>query len=337
MVSIKDISASCGVSVSTVSKALNDHSDVSRERKEQIRKVAKEMGYLPNSSARTLKTNRSSNIGVLFVDEAKSGLTHDFFASVLDSFKAAVESKGYDITFIRSKKTDTNDMTYLEHSRYRGFDGVIIACVNFQDAEVVELMQSEIPVVTIDFTYNNIPSVLSNNIKGMADLTQYAIDMGHRRIAYIYGEDSSVTTNRLSGFYITLEKNGIKIPEEYAVRGKYRSMKTSKAATLELLDLEEPPTCIFYPDDYACFGGINALKERGLSYPEDISIAGFDGIVVAKYLEPRITTIIQNTAMMGACAADKLIKLIEKPKTTIIDQITIDTEIYKGKSIKRIG
>ena len=102
-------------------------------------------------------------------------------------------------------------MTYLEHSRYRGVDGVVIACVNFVEPEVVELMQSSIPTVTIDYTFNKTIAVLSNNMEGMSALTQYAVDMGHRRIAYLYGEDSVVTSTRLSGFYITLEKNGIKV------------------------------------------------------------------------------------------------------------------------------
>lgn len=97
-------------------------------------------------------------------------------------------------------------MTYLEHSRYRGVDGVVIACVNFVEPEVVELMQSSIPTVTIDYTFNKTIAVLSNNMEGMSALTQYAVDMGHRRIAYLYGEDSVVTSNRLSGFYITMEK-----------------------------------------------------------------------------------------------------------------------------------
>lgn len=93
MVSMKDISVRCGVSVATVSKALNDHKDIGGETKERIRQAAKEMGYSPNSAAKSLKTNRTYNLGVLFVDEAMSGLTHDYFANVLDSFKRTVEER----------------------------------------------------------------------------------------------------------------------------------------------------------------------------------------------------------------------------------------------------
>ena len=116
MVSLKDISEACNVSVATVSKALNNQSDISEKTKARIQKVAKEMGYYPNSAAKALKTNRTWNLGVLFADEAQSGLTHDYFANVLDSFKRTAEQRGYDITFINCCKTRGNKMTYLEHT-----------------------------------------------------------------------------------------------------------------------------------------------------------------------------------------------------------------------------
>jgi DNA-binding LacI/PurR family transcriptional regulator len=136
VVSIKDISIKCGVSVATVSKALNNHSDIAEATKENIKKAAKEMGYFPNSFARALKTNRTYNLGVLFVDEAHSGLTHEYFANVLDSFKVEAEKNGYDVTFI-NKHMGQKNMSYYEHSKYRGVDGVVIACINFSDPDVL--------------------------------------------------------------------------------------------------------------------------------------------------------------------------------------------------------
>ena len=180
MVSMKDISAVCGVSIATVSKALNDHKDIGEETKEHIKQVAKEMGYSPNSAARTLKRGRTKNLGVLFVDDEQSGLTHDYFAHVLDSFKRTAEERGYDITFINCCKTRAGRMSYLEHSRYRGFDGVVIACVDFEDPEVEELVRSDIPVVTIDHLFHNRSSIISDNIKGIRDLVHYVYEMGHR-------------------------------------------------------------------------------------------------------------------------------------------------------------
>lgn len=336
MVSIKDVANACGVSVSTVSKALNNHKDVSESKKDYIKSVAKELGYAPNSSARALKTNKSHNIGVLFMDQAQSGLTHDYFANVLDAFKTTAEKNGYDITFIISNADGSSPMTYLEHCRFRGFDGIIIACVDFRDTEVQELMQSNFPVVIIDYIYSRTISILSDNMKGMKMLTQHAIDNGHRKIAYFYGEDSMVTADRLSGFYITMEENKIPVNDAYIKEAKYRNTELAEKLTLEVLAMDDKPTCILYPDDYSAFGGINAIRKLGLRIPEDISIAGFDGINLAMQLEPKLTTVVQNSRRIGECAAEKLISLIEHPRTTVIDQTVIDTELAVGKTISKI-
>ena len=103
MISMKELAQHCGVSVATVSKALNDQNDIGESTKNKIKKAAVKLGYYPNAAARSLKTNRSYNIGVLFVDEANSGLTHEYFAAVLEGFKVEAEKQGYDITFINSR------------------------------------------------------------------------------------------------------------------------------------------------------------------------------------------------------------------------------------------
>lgn len=337
MVSLRDISEVCGVSVATVSKALNDQNDISEETKLRIQQTAKKMGYLPNSAAKALKTNRTWNLGVLFVDEAQSGLTHDYFAHVLDSFKRTAEKRGYDITFINSCKTRTNRMSYLEHTRYRGFDGVVIACIDFGDPEVVELIGSDVPVVTIDHIFNNRTAIISDNVKGMRDLFTYIYDRGHRRIAFIHGADSAVTKNRMSSFYKTAEKFGIEIPDEYVKEAAYRNTRETYERTKELLELPDPPTCILFPDDVASFGGMNAIKEKGLSIPGDISIAGYDGIELGQYMEPRLTTLKQDTEQMGRKAAEELISLIEHPKSTVIQQIIVEGGVLSGGTINVIG
>lgn len=338
MVSMKDISAVCGVSIATVSKALNDHSDIGKETKANIRKVAKEMGYSPNSAAKALKTNRTYNLGVLFSDMARSGLTHDYFSHVLDSFKRAAEGQGYDITFINSSSVSGRKMSYLEHSRYRGFDGVVIACIDFEDPGVGELIrESDIPVVTIDHMFNNRIAIISDNIKGMRDLVRYIYDMGHRRIAYIHGADSAVTQSRLLSFYKTTEELGITVPDLYIKEAAYRDSQAAHLRTEELLGLKQPPTCIIYPDDFSSFGGINAIKERGMRIPDDISVAGYDGIRIARHIEPQLTTLKQDTEKIGQYAAEQLINLIERPKTTLIQQVIVKGEVFPGKSVKKIN
>lgn len=337
MVSLKDISKVCGVSVATVSKALNNHTDIGEDTRKYIKKVAKEMGYSPNLSARALKTNKTYGIGVLFMDEATSGLTHDHFAGVLDSFKRAAEKSGYDITFINCCREREDRMTYLEHSRYRGFDGVMLACIDFNDPEVLELVQSDIPVVTIDHIFNSRIAVISDNVSGIRELLEFIYRRGHRRIAYIHGADSAVTKNRVSSFYKTAEMLGLEVPDEYIREAAYRDTATTYAVTNRLLDLPEPPTCIIFPDDFAAFGGINAIRERGLRIPEDISVAGYDGIPAARHLEPQLTTVRQDAEQIGCVAAKQLISLIERPKMTVVEQIIIPGILLEGKSVADIS
>lgn len=338
MVSMKDIAVACGVSIATVSKALNGHNDIGKETKELVRKTAKEMGYFPNSSARALKMNRSYNFGVLFVDEARSGLTHDYFVSILESFKITAEKHGYDITFINGSKQRKDRMSYLDCCRYKGVDGVAIACINFDDPEVIELIQSDMPIVTIDHLFNNKIDISSDNAKGMADLVTYIYECGHRKIAFIHGKDTStVTQARLSSFYKTAEELGLSIPDEYIMEAPYRDTEATAKVTELLLNLSDPPTCIIFPDDFASIGGINVIKSRGLSIPEDVSVAGYDGIRVTKFIDPLLTTINQATGEMGRMAAEKLIDLVEKPRTTLIEHIIIPGELEKGESIKKLN
>lgn len=334
MVSMKDISNACHVSVATVSKALNDRGDISKETKERICQIAKEMGYLPNSSARALKTNRSYNLGVLFADEARSGLTHSYFSHVLESFRQEAEKNGYDITFINNRAND-GTFSYYEHSRYRGVDGVVIACVNFESEEVQELMNGDLPVVTIDYVINNQTCILSDNVQGMEELVSYIIACGHTKIAYIHGADSAVTQNRIATFRHVMEKHGIEVPASYIKEGVYHAPEVSAGLTEELLSLQERPTCIIYPDDFSCFGGINVIQRSGMKIPQDISVAGYDGQRIAQVIEPRITTYKQNTEELGRLAAKKLIERIEKPESSVIERVAVKGKLIRGKSVRR--
>ncbi len=337
MVSLKDIAKACGVSIATVSKALNGYKDVGAEKREEISRVAKELGYLPNSSARALKTNRTYNLGILFSDEARSGLTHDYFNSILESFKVTAESKGYDITFTSCNQVAGRKMSYLEHSLYRGLDGVVIACIDFEKEETQELIRGNLPIVTIDYVYDDRISVVSDNKTGMTELVKFVCNNGHRKVAYVHGDNTSVTRTRLSCFYRVMAEYGVDVPDEYIKEGSYRNVDVAAKLTRELLDLDEPPTCIMYSDDLAAMGGMNVIRERGLSVPNDISIVGYDGNRLAEIVDPKLTTMKQDTTTIGRVAAEELIHLIEQPKLTLIESIIVPGILMPGGSVKNLN
>ena len=333
MVSMKDIARACGVSVATVSKALNGQPDIGEETRTRVCEAAQKMGYMTNSAARALKTNRTYHIGVLFVDERQSGLAHEYFSTMLESFKAEAEAHGYDITFI-NHNVGGKPTSYLQHCRYRGVDGVVIACVDFTDPRVRELAESDLPLVTVDHVFNNRLAVVSDNVQGMETLVRYAYGKGHRKIAFLHGEKTSVTQNRLVGFFRACEELGLEIPEEYVRESAFHNPDRCAQATLALMNLPERPTCILFPDDYSYVGGMNALRQMGIRVPEDVSVMGYDGIHLARVIG--LTTYWQDNREIGRIAAERLISLIEHPKTTLVDRIMVSGRLLEGTTVKEL-
>ena len=333
MVSMKDIARACGVSVATVSKALNGQPDIGEETRTRVCEAAQKMGYMTNSAARALKTNRTYHIGVLFVDERQSGLAHEYFSTMLESFKAEAEAHGYDITFI-NHNVGGKPTSYLQHCRYRGVDGVVIACVDFTDPRVRELAESDLPLVTVDHVFNNRLAVVSDNVQGMETLVRYAYGKGHRKIAFLHGEKTSVTQNRLVGFFRACEELGLEIPEEYVRESAFHNPDRCAQDTLALLNLPERPTCILFPDDYSYVGGMNALRQMGIRVPEDVSVMGYDGIHLARVIG--LTTYWQDNREIGRIAAERLISLIEHPKTTLVDRIMVSGRLLEGTTVKEL-
>ena len=333
-VSIRDLAAKCRLSVSAVSKALNNYPDISEETRALVLKTAQEIGYFPNASARTLKTNRSLNVGVLFEANSPSGMTHPFFSSLLESFKAEAEQRGYDLTFIN--RNLRSGMSYLEHCRYRNMDGVAMICADYNNEDVLALVNSDIPTVIIDNPMENQPCILSENRSGMYALTRHTVSLGHRKIAYVYGELCFVTDERIAGYKNALKDNGIEVRNDYLIPSAFDNPKEAQAAFRTVMNLPDPPTCILMPDDTSAITAIQTAKSMNLSVPGDISIGGYDGVRLSLMFSPVLTTVKQDTAIMGKTAADELISLIEKQSSGINKTITVPGMLVPGESIGKI-
>ena len=332
MVSMKEIARSCGVSVATVSKALSDKADISKATRDRVRKVAEEMGYTLNASARALKTNRTYNIGVLFVDSMAAGLAHEYFSEILESFKKAAEENGYDITFINNRFAGM-DSTYLMHCKYRNFDGVVVISADFKDPQILELVDSDVPVVTIDYSYNNCSSVISDNTKGLRELVKYAFARGHRRIAFIHGEMTDVTKKRMMGFYSACKELGIPENDDMVIEGKYHDIDLSYLSTKRLLSMEKGPTCIIFPDDYSLIGTVSRLAEEKYSLLDNVSVMGYDGIKMAQFMG--LTTYQQDAVSLGRIACKRLIDAIED-STGICEHSVVAGRLIEGGTVKQI-
>ena len=331
-VTIRDLAKHVGLSMSAVSKALNGYSDVSESTRKAVIKAARELNYTPNVHARALKSKRSYNLGVLFSDDSQSGLTHPFFSVVLESFKKEAEERGYDITFI-GHRIGGGRITYLDHCRSRELDGVCIANTDFSVEEVQMLIQSELPLVTIDNPFPGRGCVLADNRGGMTQLMEYVIGCGHRKIGYIHGPASAVTDLRISAFLETAARYGLQVPPEYLGQCAYNEPQSCYEAAERMIRLENRPTCILVSDDYSSSGALQAARAASLRVPEDLSVAGYDGIGWLSNFFPRLTTVDQDADRIGQTAACLLIDQIEgaPPETR-----TIPARLIPGGTVRKV-
>ena len=328
MVKLKDIAEVCGVSIATVSRVLNGLTEGNGRNAVYIRQVAREMGYYPNVAARTLKSGRSCNIGILYEDR----MNHEYFSQVIDSLRKCAVERGYDLTFL-SKAPAENGGNYYDHARQRNLDGVVIIQADFNNAEVIHLAGSDLPTVVIDHGYEGCDCVMSDNFSSMEQLVRAAYDLGHRRIASIQGEMGTVTRNRVSGFYRICAELGLRVPEEYMPEAHFHNPAACAQAVEKLLECPETPTCILCPDDYSCLGALEMLKGRGLRVPEDISLIGYDGIRMAQMMHPHLTTYCQNAEKIGEEALKLLLEAVETPEQHQTRQIPVRGTMLTGETL----
>ena len=338
MTTLKEIAVRCGCSVATVSKALNGMPDIGAETTQRIQQIAREMGYVPNAAARTLKTHRSHTIGMMLFLHEENVWLHDHFARVAAGIHQELEAAGYDATPV----TCTSERMmgrYLEYCRHRGYDGVVVMSGAFQEKGLQELINSSIPLVVIDHAFPHRSAILMDHARGMADLVEHVYRKGHRRIAYIYGsfdEENSVGEIRLNAFQSVTRQLGLSIPPEYIKPAAYRDLASSARATCEFMALPVPPTCILYPDDQAYVGGMHALMDMGLRIPQDISVAGYDGIPLSRFLRPRLTTVVQDGEAAGRAAGRELLNAIRASRSFTPQHIVLPCTLLEGETVAEI-
>ena len=331
VVRLKDIARACGVSAATVSRALNGVPRVSREQAELICRTAKEMGYYPNAAARTLKTSRSNNIGILYEDR----LDHEYFSSLLNALRREAEGRGYDLTIISRDETGSAD-NYYEHARKRNLDGVIVIQADFDSAGVIRLATSAIPSVIIDHMYTGCDCVGSDNRASVEKLVRYAYSLGHRRIAFITGQQGAVGRERLAGYYKVCAELGVRVPEKYVRSGGFHDPQVCLRIIREFLAEDDRPSCVLCPDDYSCLGAVSALKDDGIGVPEDLSLIGYDGIGIGQMVRPRLTTYRQDTDRIAHEAVGLLLEAVERPEDHRHRQIVAEGTLIAGETVREL-
>lgn len=337
-ITIKDIARQCGVGVSTVSRAINNHPDINPETKTMIMQVINESGFVPNNSARNLKRTDAKCIAVLV-----KGITNPFFSSMIKIIEEEIRKKRYTMVLqhVEYYEDEVNVALQLEkEKRLRGviFLGGIFAhskekLANLHIPYIFTTIGSAAPKSISKTSYSNLAV---DDRKESYRMTEYLIGLGHRDIAILTAESElrSIGKLRLQGYREALEDKKIPV-KEALIRSviediEHYSMENGYLTTKKLLEEKLPFTAIYATSDSLAVGACRALREAGLKVPEDVSVAGFDGIELGKYYNPSITTMKQPVEDMAYTAIGLLFDIISGKKAH--EHIVFEAELIERES-----
>lgn len=311
-VTLKDISQRVGKSVPTVSRALAGFDDISPQTRELVQRVAAEMGYEPNITARNLQKQRTDTLALILPSANTLRFSDPFFSEFLSGIVEYIAQFGYDLN-ISTTDTEDEHETYLRHLRSRRFDGFIVVRTKLQDARIDLLREHDVPFVAFGQTEvnNDFHLVDEDGRFGVKQVVDHLVGLGHTRLACI-AEPTNLTKShhRVQGFIDGLLAHNIPVNPELIIETNFRQRSGRQAAKL-LLELPEPPTALVACNDLLALGAMGAVQEHGLTVGKDISITGFDDILLSEYAHPPLTTVHQPASDMGAKVAEMLLNLID--------------------------
>lgn len=339
MITIYDIAKKTGYSATTISKALSGTGTISEKTRAYIREVANEMGYYPNQTARTLSTKQSNLIGVIFEDRyMKKGFSHPLFSYILNSFQEELEEEGYDLIFLSNKIAGIKG-SYLQHSKYRNVDGILIVTSAHDTNQMTQIAESDIPAVSVNDFIDGISTVVSANLAGAETIMEYVCSLGHKRIAYISGpinNYSKAAEERKEGYINCHNRHGMEVDPQLIEDANFWYPDAGYAAMNRLLDRTNDFTAVFASNDTLAAGVVRAITERGLRIPEDLTVVGFDGDELSGSLNPPLTTMKQNAFEIGRTAAKLLLQKIKNNDKTA-EIIRIPVGLIERSSCARIN
>jgi LacI family transcriptional regulator len=319
MTNIHDIAAQIGVSVATVSRALNGSPEVSDATRDRVLQLARELDYTPSAAARTLVRRRSHVVGVILeTGPGHPDLLHPFFQEVLVGLQHGAGERGYDLLLFASEQPGNGfggSHSYARRAEHHGIGGVVVMGFDGEHPEMRKLIEADIPCVAVDSDLGGprCGLVASDNREAAVTAVTHLHGLGHPRIATITGAlETRPAAERLAGYRDAIEQLELDAREDYVAEGDYYAESGYEAA-LRLLALDAPPTAIFAASDMMAAGVLQAAHERGVRVPDELAVVGFDDIAVAALLQPALTTVRQEKEKLGRAAAEGLIQMIEDP------------------------
>lgn len=308
-VTMKDIAKIAGVSVNTVSRALNDKPEINEDTKRRIKQIASELNYTPNSIAASLASRKSKTIGLIIPD-----ICDPFFAQQARGVEDTAKKEGYSVILLNTDEISEAELDAVETLRSIRVAGMLLTSVFSRTEHIENLKKQKVPLVLLNRRCQEIDTdyVINNNEKGAYKATKHLIKLGHKRIGVILGPQRITSVqDRYAGYMKAMDEAGIEKSAEYVVCGENFKPDTGELLAEQLLQNNPRPTAILAYCDSLAMGAYAAARKRGLSIPEDLALVGYDDIPYAKYFEIPLTTIAQPAYKMGEVACKIILEKIK--------------------------
>lgn len=333
-VSLKDLARELGISISTVSRALKNHPDISHEQTQKVQKLAKERNYTPNPLAMGLLRQQTKMIGVIVPDI----VTH-FYSSIISGIEEVAKQHGYFIVIASSNESVEKEIESVENLLKSRVEGLIV-CLSQETNQFdhfKKLISNEIPLVFFDRICETLeaPAVIADGVDAAKKITQHFYENGCRRIAFISGpEHLNISKNREEGYLEGLKECTLSFHSELLLHCNLSTEDATKA-TRQLLQLKNRPDAIFGLNDTIAFAAMKEIKKHGLKIPEDIALVGFTDEFHSTVVEPSLTSITHPTFEMGKQAANLFFQIIQK-EANFNQKIVLKTDlIIRESSVKK--
>lgn len=330
-VTIRDVARRAGVSISSVSRVINNNSPVSDSIREKVLRVVEEIGYTPDRSARALKMQKTAVIGVVIPD-----VSNPFFSLMVRGIEKAAHDNNYSVLICDTDNMLKNEARHIDVLISEHVEGVILTTTGRTNDRLDKLFDHNIPIVAADrrLKDRDVATVATDGVKDAQILTRYLIGLGYRDICFLAGPDRvSTARERLEGFKKTMAGFGLPARVIQQQAGDY-SFESGYRAAEELCRSPLPDT-IIAANDMMAIGAIKALEEAGLTAPDDIGAAGFDHIPLTEWIKPRLTTIEIPAFNMGRQAMELLLKII-RGEDVPDNGINMATSLVEGESTRRM-
>lgn len=315
MPTIYDVAKLSGLSKTTVSRVINNHSYVSEEKKNLVLKAMKELNYTPNPSARKLRGQVTTTIGVIV-----PRIVNPFFSYLVDSIEQVAYKNGYHVLIFQSNEDKEKELAFLNLLKTKQVDGIIMTSIE-NDWSIIEPFTESGPILLCNEYVNNasVPIVRLDQYKGAYIGVKHLLEKGHRKIGYCTGglfAEEGKDKDRNQGYQKALQEAGIE-PDPKWIFVNQHSIEDGKQVVKKILSMEDRPTAIFTGSDEIAGGMMIEAKECDLKIPNDLAIIGFDDQPLAQMLDPKLTTIRQPIDQMGVKAMETLIDMLNDSEVKV--------------------